>query len=180
MQVKAQLYCHTRVDNLKARELFLRGINIQTDYSVSCSGLAQSFNQDILFGGTKDRTARATKAMEAAQSVITHDRTSSWAHHQLSTAYQWLDRLDHALNEIKVAVELNPNDLYTLHALGYKSDLAGGSNSIRYMEQAQNSIQKTPKSLTHLVCLASTYIAVGGFQPQVIMRAKPSGANSIT
>jgi len=137
LQVKAQLYCHTRVDNLKARELFLSGINIQTDYSVSCSGLAQSFNQDILFGGTEDRTARATKAMEAAQSAITHDRTSSWAHHQLSTANQWLDRLDHALDEIKVAVELNPNDSFTLHALGYKSDLAGGSKSIRYKTQSR-------------------------------------------
>jgi len=147
LQAKAQLHCHTRGGNLKARELFLRGINIQTDYFVSCSGLTQSFNQDFLFGGTEDRTARANKAIEAAQSAITHDRTSSWAHHQLSTANQWLDRLDHALDEIKAAVELNPNDSYTLRALGNKSDLAEASIALGTWSRHKTQSRRPPRAL---------------------------------
>lgn len=147
LKSKAQLDCHTRADNLKALKLFLRGINIRADYSKSYSGVDQS--------------------------AITRGTTSSWAHHRLSTAYQWLDRLDHALDKIKAAVELNPNDLYTLHALGNKSDLAGDTNGIKSMEQAQNLNLEHTQSHTHLVYLARTYIAVGDFQQQVIVRAKP-------
>ncbi len=130
LKSESSLHCHTRADNLKALKLFLRGINIRAGYSKSYSGVSQS--------------------------SITHDTTSSWAHHQLSTAYEWLDRLDHALDKKKADVELNSNDLYTLQALGNKSDLAGDTNGIRSMEQAQKLNPEHTQSHTHLVSLAHT------------------------
>jgi hypothetical protein len=48
------------------------------------------------------------------------------------------------------------------------------------MEQAQKLNPEHTQSHTHLVFLAPTYIAVGDFQQQVIVRTKPSGANPIT
>lgn len=77
------------------------------------------------------------------------------------------------MDKIKAAVELNPNYLYTLHAFDNKSDLAGDTNGIKSMEQAQNLNLEHTQSHTNLVYLARTYIAVGDFQQQVIVRAKP-------
>lgn len=62
--------------------------------------------------------------MEAATNAVRYDESSSWAHRELSTAYQLLNRIDDALAEARIAVKLNPYDARTLHALGNKSDLA--------------------------------------------------------
>lgn len=89
------------------------------------------------------------------------DEASSWAHHELSTAYQWLDRFEDALDEARISVELNPNDAYAIHALGNKSDLAGDSNGIVLMERAQKINPEDARRHTQLTFLARAYINIG-------------------
>jgi len=161
LRAKRLLRLNTAASNPGARELFDRALEIREDYADAYSGLAQSYNQDILIGVAEDRTATATRAMEAARNAIRCDAASSWAHHELSTAYQWLNRLDDALDEARAAVELNPNDAYTLHALGNKSDLAGDPDGIGYMERAQKLNPEDAQRHTHLTFLARAYIAAG-------------------
>ena len=163
LRAKPLLRQKTFADNAGARELFLRAIEIHEDYADAYSGLAQSYNQDILMGVAKDRTATAILAMEAARNAIRCDAASSWAHHELSTAFQWLNRLDDALDEARAAVDLNPNDAYALHALGNKSDLAGDPDGIGYMERAQKLNPEDARRHTHLTFLARAYVAVGDY-----------------
>ena len=151
----------TREGNAKARELFLRTIAIRPDYADAHAGLAMSYNQDVLIEVAEDRTATATQAMEAARRAIECDESSSWAHHELSTAYQWVNRLDDALAEARIAVDLNPNDAYGLHALGNKSDLAGDPDGIAFMEKAQKLNPEDARLHTHLTFLARAYVNIG-------------------
>ena len=151
----------TREGNAKARELFLRAIAIRPDYADAHAGLAMSYNQDVLIEVAEDRTATATQAMEAARRAIECDESSSWAHHELSTAYQWVNRLDDALAEARIAVDLNPNDAYGLHALGNKSDLAGDPDGIAFMEKAQKLNPEDARLHTHLTFLARAYVNIG-------------------
>lgn len=160
---KSLLQQQTPDGNAGSRELFLRAININKDCSEAYSGISQSYNQDILFDAAIDRTTLATQAMQAAQEAIRCERTSSRAHHELSTAYQWLNRLDDALDESKIAAELNPNDAYTLHALGNKSDLAGDANGILYMEKAQMLNPEDIQRHTHLTFLARAYVGADNY-----------------
>ncbi|MGE0733243.1 MAG: adenylate/guanylate cyclase domain-containing protein [Alphaproteobacteria bacterium] len=148
----------TRDGNAEGRELLSRAIAIRPDYADAHAGLAMSYNQDILFGAAGERTATATLAMEAARKAIECDNSSSWAHHELSTAYQWLDRADDALAEARLAVELNPNDAYGLHALGNKSDLAGDPDGIAFMEKAQKLNPEDAQLHVHLTFLARAYV----------------------
>ena len=145
----------------KARELFSRAVATRPDYSDAYSGVAMSYNQDILIGAAEDRTAAATKAMEFANKAIQYDEASSWAHHELSTSYQWLNRVDDALDEARIAVDLNPNDAYALHALGNKSDLAGDPAGIGYMEKAQKLNPEDAGLHTHLTFLARALVIAG-------------------
>jgi adenylate cyclase len=151
----------TREGNAKARELFLRAIAIRPDYADAHAGLAMSYNQDVLIEVAEDRMATATQAMEAARRAIECDESSSWAHHELSTAYQWVNRLDDALAEARIAVDLNPNDAYGLHALGNKSDLAGDPDGIAFMEKAQKLNPEDARLHTHLTFLARAYVNIG-------------------
>ena len=151
----------TAEGNAKARGLFTRAVAIRPDYADAHAGLAMSYNQDIFIEATEDRTATATQAIEAARNAIECDESSSWAHHELSTAYQWLDRLDDALAEARIAVDLNPNDAYGLHALGNKSDLAGDPDGIAFMEKAQKLNPEDARLPAHLTFLARAYVNIG-------------------
>jgi adenylate cyclase len=163
MRAKSLLRQKTREGDANARDLFSRAIAIRADYADAHAGLAQSYNQDILIGAAEDRTAAATQAMEAARAAVRCDEASSWAHHELSTAYQWLNRIDDALGEARTAVELNPNDAYALHALGNKSDLVGDPNGISYMEKAQKLNPEDAQRHNHLTFLARAYVVVGNY-----------------
>jgi len=151
----------TAEGNAKARDSFNRAIATQPDYADAHAGLAMSYNQDIFIEGAEDRTATATQAVEAARKAIECDELSSWAHHELSTAYQWLNRLDDALAEARIAVDLNPNDAYGLHALGNKSDLAGDPDGIAFMEKAQKLNPEDARLPAHLTFLARAYVNIG-------------------
>lgn len=142
----------------KGRELFQQAIALKPDYADAHAGLAMSYNMEILIGAAEDRAATAMLAMEAAQAAIECDEASSFAHHELSTAYQWLNRINDALAEAHMAVELNPNDAYALHALGNKSDLAGDPEGIARMEKAQVLNPADARLHSHLTFLARAYV----------------------
>ncbi len=160
----ALLRKRTPEDNAAARELFTRAIDIRPDYSDAHAGLAMSHNMDNLLGAEADREQTANRAMAAARRAIECDDASSWAHHELSTAYQWLDRIEDALAEAKIAVELNPNDAYALHALGNKSDLAGDPRGIAFMERAQKLNPTDARLHSHLTFLARAYLHAGNYR----------------
>jgi adenylate cyclase len=143
------------------RELFQQALALRPDYADAHAGLAMSYNMEILIGAAEDRIATATLAMQAAQVAIECDEASSFAHHELSTAFQWLNRIDDALAEAHVAVELNPNDAYALHALGNKSDLAGDPDGITRMEKAQELNPADARLHAHLTFLARAYVNAG-------------------
>lgn len=158
---KQLLRGNSREANATARDLFLRVISLRPDYSDAHAGLAQSLNQDIIIGATVDRISVATQAMEAGSNAVRYDESSSWAHHELSTAYQLLNRLDDALAEARIAVKLNPYDAYALHALGNKSDLAGDPAGIGFMEKAQKLNPEDAQRHMHLTFLARAYVSAG-------------------
>ena len=164
---KQLLRRNSREANANARDLFLRAISIRPNYSDAHAGLAQSLNWDIVIGATDDRASTATWAMEAATNAVRFDELSSWAHHELSTAYQWLNRYDDALAEARVAVKLNPYDAYALHALGNKSDLAGDPDGIGFMEKAQKLNPEDAQRHTHLTFLARAYMSIGDYNAAI-------------
>ncbi len=161
----------TAEGNSTARDHFSRAIELQPDYSDAYSGLARSYSQDVLIGATEDRFATATKALVSAQKAVAYDEASATAHHELSTAYQWLNRSDDALAEARISVELNPNDAYGLHALGNKSDLSGDPDGISYMERAQKLNPSDAQLPSHLSFLARAYVNQGDYSG-AIDRAK--------
>ncbi len=163
----ALIHERTPEANAKAREMFKRAIAIQHDYSDAYAGLSMSLSSDILLQIVEDRMETATQMMEAARMAVKYDGSSSLARHELSSAYQWLNRHDDALAEVKIAVELNPNDAIGLHALGNKSDLAGDPDGKSFMKMAQKLNPEDAQLHTHLTFLARAYLNAGAYEDAV-------------
>ena len=160
----AMIHERTCDGNARARVMFERAIANQADYADAYAGLAMSFNFDVLLNCAEDRMATAHWAMEAAQKAVACDETSAIAHQELSTAYQWLNRHDDALDEIRIAVDLNPYDAVGLHQLGNKSDLAGDPEGILHMEKAQKLNPLDVQVHMRLAFLARALVNIGAHE----------------
>jgi len=154
----------TKAGNAKARRMFERAMEVDRDYSEAYTGLSLSHHRDVLLQCSDDRERSIAKALDAARRAVALDGASFAAHQVLSTAYIWRNEHDLALAEARLAVELNPNDAISLHALGNKSDLAGDPEGIPRMIRAQQLNPQDPERHAHLSFLARAYINVHQYE----------------
>ncbi len=154
---RAELRNRTPEGHAKAREMFKRAIEFDPGYSEAYAGIAQSHNFDIIMQCTTDPAGSLAHALTAARQAVALEGASAFAHHALSTAHQLNNQQDLALAEGRLAVELNPSDAESLHALGNKSDLAGDAEGIPRMVQAQRLNPKDAQLAIHLTFLSRAY-----------------------
>ena len=157
----------TKAGNAKARRMFERAMEVDRDYSEAYTGLSLSHHRDVLLQCSDDRERSIAKALDAARRAVALDGASFAAHQVLSTAHIWRNEHDLALAEARLAVELNPNDAISLHALGNKSDLAGDPEGIPRMIRAQQLNPQDPERHAHLSFLARAYINAHQYQRAV-------------
>ena len=157
----------TKEGNAEARRMFERAIEFDPDYSEAYTGLARSHHRDVLLQCSDDRERSIAKALDAARRAVALDRASSAAHQVLGTAHIWRNEHDFALAETRLAVELNPNDAISLHALGNKSDLAGDPEGIPRMIRAQQLNPQDSERHAHLSFLARGYVNAHQYEQAV-------------
>ena len=161
------LHEFTKEGTARGREMFERAVALDPTHSQAFADLAWTYARDLMLEHTSDRERSMAKLYEAAQRAVALDDASSSAHHLLSTAYIWRNEIDLAIAEGRRAVELNPNDADSLHALGNKLDLAGDPEGIGMMEQAQRLNPQDPQRHMHLSLLARAYLNVRQYDKSV-------------
>ena len=98
----------TRTDSAVVQALLAQAIDIDPDYG---QGLALSATNHM-FGvhlGCADIATAAPVAERAALAAVAADGEDAWAHTALGSVYFSTRRLDHALAEFELALQLNPN-----------------------------------------------------------------------
>jgi len=98
----------TRTDSLTAQALLERAIAIDPNYGQALSLFATNKMFGVHLGWTDIATA-APIAEKAALAAIAADNDDAWAHTALASVYFSTRRLDHALAEFELALQLNPN-----------------------------------------------------------------------
>ena len=98
----------TRPDSLAAQGLLERAIAIDPDYGQALALFATNHMFGVHLGWTDLATA-APVAEQAALAAIAADSEDAWAHTALGSVYFSTRRLDHALAEFELALQLNPN-----------------------------------------------------------------------
>lgn len=144
--------------NSRAREMFEHALQIDPKYSDAYSGIARTYHRDILMEYYDDRCETISLALQASRRAVALDASSAFAHMVLSTAHAWMNEPDLALAEGQTAIELNPNDALSLHALGNKTDLAGNAEGIEMMLRAQRLNPLDSEMPMKLTFLARAYV----------------------
>lgn len=98
----------TRADSLAAQALLERAIAIDPHYGQALALFATNHMFGVHLGWTELATA-APVAEQAALAAIAADNDDAWAHTALASVYFSTRRLDHALAEFELALQLNPN-----------------------------------------------------------------------
>jgi adenylate cyclase len=118
-------YLYTKEDNVRARGMFERACGLDPTYSQAFTGLAHTYQIDILLEFTDRREESIAKLFEAARQAVALDDADSMAHVMLCFACRWARQHDLAITEAEIAVELNPSNAFARIHLGNVQDFAG-------------------------------------------------------
>jgi TolB-like protein/cytochrome c-type biogenesis protein CcmH/NrfG len=108
MRAMSHFWRVTREDNVVAQALLEKAVTIDPNYGQALGLLATSH----MFGahmGWADITTAAPAAECAALAAIRSDSQDPWAHNALASVYFSTRRLDSAMAEFELALQLNPN-----------------------------------------------------------------------
>ena len=102
-------YEFEKKDNAKAKEMFERAIELDSDYAEAYAGLGWAHIHDFNLGWSDDPDQSLRLALEYSTKAVSLDRSSAKAHMVLADVYLWTGRIDDAFTEGKRSIELNPS-----------------------------------------------------------------------
>ncbi len=127
----------TQSDNSKAREFFLKAIELEPGFARAHTALAWTHLVDIDFAWTKSREQSLEKMLAAVRDAIVLDPYDSEAHMALAACYQYLNDFPQTIAEIDRALELNPSSANQLAQAAWILTRAGQpERSLGLMERA--------------------------------------------
>ncbi len=132
----------TRTDSLTTQALLERAITIDPNYGQALSLYATNQMVGVHLGWT-DIAAVAPIAEKAALAAIAADNDDAWAHTALATVYFSTRRLDHALAEFELALQLNPN--FSLAQGYFALALCYGGRWEDAFKATQRAIRQSPR-----------------------------------
>src|SRR6266568_4267919 len=115
---RASMTRQTRSANVEARSLFQRAIDIDPSYAAAYVGLGGTYLRSLTLGWTDQPVETLKRVQNLATTAIRLDGSNTGAHGLLGTAYLQFRQYDQAIDELKVALDLNPSDAETYARLG--------------------------------------------------------------
>jgi adenylate cyclase len=115
---RASMTRQTRSANVEARSLFQRAIDIDPSYAAAYVGLGGTYLRSLILGWTDQPVETLKRVQDLATTAIRLDGSNTGAHGLLGTAYLQFRQYDQAIDELKVALDLNPSDAETYARLG--------------------------------------------------------------
>jgi tetratricopeptide (TPR) repeat protein len=109
----------TRSANVEARDLFQRAIDIDSGYAAAYVGLGNTYQRSLILGWTDQQLETLKRIENLATTAIRLDGSNSGAHALLGSVHLQFRQYDQAIDELKIALDLNPSDAETYGWLGH-------------------------------------------------------------
>jgi adenylate cyclase len=103
-----------RTDNIKAKEMFKRAIELDSRFASAYVGLGWSYYTEAFAGWTEFPLQAMEKALTYGQKALSIGKPDADTHALLGSIYLRTENYDLAINELQRAINLNPN-----HALSH-------------------------------------------------------------
>ena len=128
----------TRANNVEARVLLRRAIELDPNYAAAYAGLAETYHIGVLMGWAESPTANLSRAEELAIKALSLDHSEVRARVILARIHIFYQRYKQAEAEIERAIAINPNDAQSLAGRGNILVWLGQTDAaIEALEQAQ-------------------------------------------
>jgi adenylate cyclase len=151
---------HTRLANVEARKLFQRAIDIDPKYAAAYVELGNAYHRSLTRGWIDQPVETLNRIENLATTAIGLDASNTGAHALLGQV--WLDFRDYdqAINQLRLALDLNPSNAETYGWLGRALLFTGAlEDSIKANEMALRLDQNLEP--THMWELGTAYFLVG-------------------
>ena len=132
----------TPEDNLKARELFGKAIELRPNYGRAHAKFAITYLLEYLLGWSTSPEKTLQQGVELAQAAVAADELDNWVHWSLGMGYLFQKNYDEGLNEYERAVSLNPNDADVLSDYGWA--LATSGKAPQGIEAGKRAMRLNP------------------------------------
>ncbi len=127
----------TRSANVKAKEMFLKAIELDPDYGVAYWALGWTKFMNATRGWTEFFPQAMQQAQDLAKKALSLEESNAGPHRLLGTCYLFQGEYDLAISELRRAIELNPNSPSGYHTLGMGLLYAGlTDDAIKALETA--------------------------------------------
>ena len=118
------LYQNTEEANVKARQMFERAINSDSEFATAYAYLGLTYLAEWFFGWSQDPQS-LDRAFKLAQKGIDLDDSTPEAHRILGEVYLWKKQHREAITEFEKCLALNPNYADAIVAFGNVLNFAG-------------------------------------------------------
>lgn len=122
----------TRANNVEARTLLRRAIELDPNYAAAYAALAETYHIGASMGWAESPTANMSRAEELATKALSLDRSEVRARVILARVHIFHQRYKQAAAEIERAIAINPNDA---------QGLAGRGNILMWLGQTDAAIE---------------------------------------
>ena len=155
------LYGSTKDGNVRAREMFERALELDSNYGPAYAGMAYVLNRDILLDSVDAFDDAAARCLDAAERAVALDEVSSGARTALVRALLWFDQYDTAIEEAQKAVQLNPFDAHAHIWVGTALVFAGRwEEGIPQLETALEFAPSDPRTYIFTTVLSFAYLTI--------------------
>ncbi len=133
----SHLYRYTKADLAEARTLFGQAAELDAELGAACSGLAEAYYFEVVYGFAESVSDNREKALEPARRAVAIDVEDAGAHCTLGRVHYLRREHDAAIPELEAALELNPSLALAHYGLGAAMVFSGRAReSFRHLETA--------------------------------------------
>ena len=132
------MFRFTRDDNETARGFFQQAVRLDPFCARAHAGLSFTHFQDAFLHRTADHAAETDRAYRFAEQSVALDERDPTAHWVLGRALWLLKRQDDAVEELSLAVDLNPNFALGHYTIAFVQSQGGDTHAaLRAVDLAQ-------------------------------------------
>ena len=122
----------TRANNVEARTLLRRAIQLDPRYAAAYAALAETYHSAVSMGWAESPADYLSRAAENANKALSLDESDVHAHIILGRINLFYHRYEQAMAELNRAIAINPNDA---------NGLAGRGNCLMWMGRTDDAIE---------------------------------------
>ncbi len=165
----SHLYQYTKEELAAARDLFEQAIALDPSLGPACSGLAEAYYHEVVYGFADSIEENRANAVEPARRAVALDDQDAGAHCTLGRIHYLRREHEAAIFELRAALELNPSLALAHYGLGAALVFSGrAGESVPHLEAAIRLSPHDPNMGSFLVRLADVHYFMGSYDDAVL------------